>query len=519
MFESLGRRASDGIRMETPRLVLPTFDDRAFDRFLSYFRPILPLVLISLAARIVIAAIAPFASDEAYAVVVSRDHAWSYYDHPALSFAIARLMADLSGSEAHFCLRFPFVLMGTASQFVLFDLTSRLYGRRAGFWAAAAFSCAPFFVFSTQLAIEPDAPLDLCLLACLRTLLPALTEGKPSVRAWLAGGAFLALALLSKYQAVLFAAAVLGTLLVHVEWRRRLLSWPAFLGMMIAATGLVPTLIWNADHGWASFAFQSQRAYVPRDLAGHMQNLVTVLAGQAFYLLPPTWFLCHRLALQALRGGDPIDCLLAVIAVVPIGLFDLIAAISHGSLPHWAMSGFLFAFPLIGRWRSHAPQGQFGGIRLRLRLAFGLVMAGLLLVSLQASTALLTRPFYQYTPSFDVSFQLSSWSKLSAAIPSDDGFVLAPNWIEAGQMGLALGPSHPISILTDPHHFQFMQGSMPTKGYYVSAYSFDQYRKLSPVTVPDGYAQIGPAHGYVQDRMSFPSFVIEVIPVRKTAGA
>ena len=47
--------------------------------------------------RIGLAAVIPLSIDEAYAVVVSRSHSLSYFDHPPLGFALGRLMADITG--------------------------------------------------------------------------------------------------------------------------------------------------------------------------------------------------------------------------------------------------------------------------------------------------------------------------------------------------------------------------------------------------------------------------------------
>jgi 4-amino-4-deoxy-L-arabinose transferase-like glycosyltransferase len=63
------------------------------------------LLIASILAHLCVAALLPLTADEAYAVVVSRSHALSYYDHPPMAFALARLFADLFGSETAFVVR------------------------------------------------------------------------------------------------------------------------------------------------------------------------------------------------------------------------------------------------------------------------------------------------------------------------------------------------------------------------------------------------------------------------------
>src|ERR1700741_1603069 len=70
------------------------------------------LVVAVLILRIGLAATIPLSIDESYAVVVSRSHSLSYFDHPPLGFALARLMADITGCECRLLVRLPYVVLG-----------------------------------------------------------------------------------------------------------------------------------------------------------------------------------------------------------------------------------------------------------------------------------------------------------------------------------------------------------------------------------------------------------------------
>src|ERR1700756_898711 len=86
------------------------------------------LALAFLILRIGLAATIPLSIDEAYAIVVSRSHSLSYFDHPPLGFALARFMADVTGCECRLVVRLPYVLLGSLSALLLFDLTRYAYG-------------------------------------------------------------------------------------------------------------------------------------------------------------------------------------------------------------------------------------------------------------------------------------------------------------------------------------------------------------------------------------------------------
>src|SRR5690606_38962131 len=100
-----------------------------------------------------------------------------------------------------------------ASSWLLFRLTADHFGQRAGLWATAFFTLAPFFFLSAGSWLVPDGPL-LFFLALCALALSRITFADESAHEWgwwLIFGGALGFALLSKYHAALFAtgAAIL----------------------------------------------------------------------------------------------------------------------------------------------------------------------------------------------------------------------------------------------------------------------------------------------------------------------
>jgi 4-amino-4-deoxy-L-arabinose transferase-like glycosyltransferase len=410
--------------------------------------------------RLVIAAILPAIIDEAYGIVVSRAWSLSYFDHPPVCFTTARLMAWLSGSENVFLMRLPFIVVGAASGWLVYDITRLAYGATAGLWALAWFSVAPFFLISAGHFVVPDGPLHFFLLATLRLVLPDLLAPGRSLHTgrWLAAGVCFAMALASKYHAVLFGASALGFLLASPEHRRLFRSPVLWLTLAVAGLGVVPTLAWNAAHGWISLGFHAGRAGT-RSMALQPTNFLLMLGGQLLYLLPGTWLVMVLTSVNGLvRPRTIADRIFAWFTLLPPVVFLAIAVVSDGSLPHWAMSGFLFGFPLVGEWTVRMLPQWGEAIRLTWRATAVTVVLFALGFSLQARAAIFTRPFTDVAPRRDLNWQFQDWPALAEAWPrlGNAQAVVVGNWVTGAKAGHALGPEVTVVPLSDPRHFQFV---------------------------------------------------------------
>ena len=142
-------------------------------------------------------------------------------------------------------------------------------------------------------------------------------------RWWLAAGAFAGLALLSKFTAIMLLPAVLAFMVIP-DWRRRWLANPyPWIAALIALALFSPVLIWNAQHDWASFRFQSVRAVATHELSlrtvGDFFGLQLFLVGPI--LLPVVLSGVALTGWRAIRRRDPVAILLAACVIVPFGYF------------------------------------------------------------------------------------------------------------------------------------------------------------------------------------------------------
>jgi 4-amino-4-deoxy-L-arabinose transferase-like glycosyltransferase len=486
-------------------------------------RDALLLIAVFLVLRLAVSWFMPATIDEAYAIAVSRAWSLSYYDHPPISFTLARLTAWVAGTENVFVIRLPFILAGTASAWLLHDITRLAYGDRAAFWALAWFSVAPFFFVSGNLFVVPDGPLDLFLLATLRLVLPDLLapDRPPRTGRWLAAGLSFALALASKYQAVLFGLSALAFLLSSPPHRRLLRSPALWATLAVAFLGLVPTLVWNASHGWVSFGFQAGRAGTGSALLQPVNFLITII-GQMAYILPGTWIVIAVMAVKGVtRPRTPADRLFAWLAILSPVIFLVIALVSRKSLPHWAMSGFLFGFPLAGQWVTGTIDRYRRASLTTWRIVSVAVPAIALAVGLQAGTGIFTRPFFAAAPRWDINWQIQDWSSLRDAWPDmgAPGAVVVRNWTVGAKAGHALGPAVAVAPIFDPRHFRYLETDNPKNAVAVQPARPGETAATEAELVNDlnagGYRITGKPRILRQQNGGFLRFEIIAIPVER----
>lgn len=424
----------------------------------------LAIIAVATIGRLGLAAMLPVGVDEAYSIGIARQFSWSYFDHPPLHLWLVGLWAKLWGSEDLLLLRLPFIALGALSSWLIYALGARLFGAMAGLWSVVIFNLAPVFGLAHGALILPDGPLIAAALATALLVTRIVLEPREGQRLglWALAGLMAGLALLSKYHGVLLVLGIGLFLATTREGRRWLLRPGPWLAVVIAAACFVPVLVWNAQHDWASFAFQSGRGRFGSELRplGPMESLLF----QAAYLLP---WIAVPLAVFLVRGmargpGNAKRWLLVCLAALPVVTFTGLTFFGRG-LPHWPMPGWLFAIPLLAEALANA-----GRVTRRIVVGAAVVTALALgalgtVVTMQArwgSFDAQTRALFGGTDPTDA---LLSWEALKPALaehglPADDRtFIGTFNWIRAGELNALLGKDIPVVCLCgDARHFAYL---------------------------------------------------------------
>jgi 4-amino-4-deoxy-L-arabinose transferase-like glycosyltransferase len=426
-------------------------------------RIVLLVIVVGTIVRLWLAGITGLGYDESYMVGNARVFALSYLDHPPLHVWIAGLAERLFASEAPIVVRLPFVLLFAGSVWLMYRLTARLFGERAGLWAVIAFNLAPVFTLSHASWVLPDGPAIFFLLATANVVARILFDPLP-LRSpplwWLAAGVLAGFALLSKFNTVFLIAAVFVTLLTVPTARRQLATVGPWLAVLAVAVVFLPVVLWNLDHGMVGFLFQARRVGAP---AVHPGFLAQDIGGELLYLTPWLAIPFFISLVRALGTGtrDQRAWFMALAAVGPIAVFTCLALFQRG-LPHWTMPGWLFAIPLFGRdaaelalRRPRFAQGYMAAVA-----AIFVVLLAAFLVQFEFG-ALIPKTLVADNPAIDPTVDLIDWTALRTALGErgllpPGAAVASPHWLYAGKTSYALGPEVPVvCICSEPQQFAF----------------------------------------------------------------
>jgi 4-amino-4-deoxy-L-arabinose transferase-like glycosyltransferase len=460
-FASVGLPTLAGLRTsDDARVSLVVADER---------RRVAAVIVVSACARIALAAAIGLGVDESYAAAVARPVSLSYFDHPPLAFWITAAAERVFGTGSDVLLRLPFIVLFAGTTWLMYRLTARLFGERAGLLAAILVSLIPVFGVSDGGWILPDGPLLFAIAAvalCLAHIVTSAND-EEARRWWYLVGLSIGAALLSKYHAALLVGGMLAFFATSPRHRRWFAKPEPYVAAAIALAFAVPVVVWNARHGWVSFRFQSARASIHD--GGHVSALLQALAGQAGYMLPWIWVPLAFLFVSALRRGPTSNerWLLACLGGGPILLFTLIALGGRPGLPHWPAPGWFLIVPLLADALARRERSSPFTVRAYFVGSAAVVAALVVLAASQIRTGWVSRRLPALFGHGDPSLDALDWAEvrqpLSAVARSNGlGAVIASDWIEAAKLGAALAPD--IGVLCfneDSRHFRFVADRRP----------------------------------------------------------
>jgi Dolichyl-phosphate-mannose-protein mannosyltransferase len=216
-------------------------------------------VVALVALRLVAAFWTPLTFDEAYYWMWSKHLAGGYYDHPPGVAVVIRLGTMIAG-DTEFGVRLVSILLALPMSWAVYRTAAILFGGMRLASTATILLNVTLMAAVGTLIVTPDAPLLVASSFVLFYLAKVLETGRGAW--WLAVGAAVGMALLSKYTALFFGPAILIWLISVPKLRRWLISpWP-YLGGIVAFAIFSPVIIWNWDHHWISFIKQIGRARI-----------------------------------------------------------------------------------------------------------------------------------------------------------------------------------------------------------------------------------------------------------------
>ena len=193
--------------------------------------------------------------EEAYYWTYAQHPSLGYFDHPPM-VAWAVKAGTLVFGETGLGVRFANLVAWILSCGLLLATGRAWFSERAALAGTLLFAILPVFV-GMGFIVTPDAVLIFFWTLTLFAVARAVQTQRGGY--WALAGLGFGGALLSKYYALVLLPSLLIFLAVsprHRFWLKKPQPW---LAGLLALAVFSPVIIWNAQHEWVSFAFQSTR--------------------------------------------------------------------------------------------------------------------------------------------------------------------------------------------------------------------------------------------------------------------
>ncbi|MGB6445372.1 MAG: glycosyltransferase family 39 protein [Xanthobacteraceae bacterium] len=262
-----------------------------------YQSVVIGTILTLVAVRLVFAGMAPLSFDESLYWLWSKHIVGGYLDHPPVNPFLIRIGTTLFGNT-EFGVRAIGVLLALPASWAIWRSGAILFNDdRVGATAALYFNLTILMAAGSALA-TPDNALVVSIAFLMLTLVKLQETGRGEW--WLAVGVAFGVGMLSKYTTVFFSVSILAWVLIVPQQRKWLLTpWPWISGL-IALAVFSPTLIWNAEHDWASYHYQFNRLVVHQWSLRYLGEFFVVQMGMA----TPPIFVLGCLGLAAMISGE-----------------------------------------------------------------------------------------------------------------------------------------------------------------------------------------------------------------------
>lgn len=292
-----------------------------------------------------------------------------YYSKPPMvAWVIAATTALFGDGEGAVKLGSALAHAGTA--LVVLALGRALFGDRVGAWAAAGWITLPAVSLSA-LMITTDPFLLFFWALALLSLVEARRGGPGISRWWVMLGLAFGLGLLSKYAMAFFALS----LALWLAWDREARPLARAPGLWLAvALGLLvyaPNALWNAAHGFVSYAHTRDNAnlgvrlFNPDKLAEFVGGQV-VVAGPVLMVA-----LVAGLAAACRRGDDPRFRLLAAFTLPVLAVMTVESFLSRANA-NWTAPAYVAGVVLASAVLARRPAWLAASLALHLLAAGGL---------------------------------------------------------------------------------------------------------------------------------------------------
>lgn len=286
--------------------------------------------------------------EEAYYWDYAQHLDYGYLDHPLVTALIIKMFTVLLGNH-EFGVRMGAFLCWFVTGYYVYRLTKEsLNETQASISLLLAAALPAYFFFG--FFMSPDAPLTACWAAGLYYSYRILH--KQDAQAWYGLAISLGIGMSSKYTIALLVAGLVLLLLADKDNRHWWGRKQPYLALLIVLCLFSPVIVWNYQHEWASFTFQSEEransGYVfslPRYLGNILVFATPVGVLSLFGLLWQRKLVTTSLCAQF--SASKAHWQIAFLGAFPIVLFGLLS-VARTSKLNWTGPAWLGLLPLFG---------------------------------------------------------------------------------------------------------------------------------------------------------------------------
>lgn len=313
-------------------------------------------------ANLVQAGFTELANDEAYYHMFAERLAWGYFDHPPVTALLVWAGERLFGGELG--VRFFFTVLQPLYLRILWRLIRPADAGRRDAALFVVVSAATLMLQLYGFIAVPDGPLMFTTALFLLTF-KWFSENRR--RAWLWMGIAMALMAYSKYHGAL---VVLFALAANP---RQLLRPALYSSGAVALLLLVPHLVWQYEHDWASFAYHlsgRNSVFRPGYVVEFLANVLVVFNPFFVPLYVQAW--------RKVKPQTPVGRALKLLPVAFI-VFFMLSSLRGYVQPQWVIvSCFGLVCVLFAYARRHPRTRRYvmraGGVTVGLIVLVRLVM-------------------------------------------------------------------------------------------------------------------------------------------------
>ena len=311
--------------------------------------------------------------DEAQYWAWSKQLDWGYFTKPPMIAWVIASTTSIFG-DAEWAVRLSSAPLHALTSYLIFRTGRTLFEPRTGFWAAMIYGLMPAVWLSSQI-VSTDVPLLLCFIIALNAW-AHLRESGPHWGRALQLGAAIGLGLLSKYAMLFFLPALALCVVFDTPSRKALLNLKGAAAAMIAALLILPNILWNINHDFATLSHTADNANLGKSIPFHPLEMLSFLRDQ-FGVFGPVSFAVYVAALAAGLSGrlGKKAKWLALFGASPLLIITLQGLLSRANA-NWAVTSYVAGSLLV----AHAVVSYWP--RLRKAVGAGAVVQSIIAAAL-----------------------------------------------------------------------------------------------------------------------------------------